>query len=311
MSTVRVSCPHCSFSRDLTADKIPDRPVRVTCPKCKEAFEFRKPSALAPEAGSRPTPSILPPPAPPSQSPPPLSGVGLSGSTPQPTPKKPEMASPKRVPPPTPPRPSTSGGLGGTNRRLILLSGFLLVVASGAGVYKYGNPLSLLKSGGSEGRQVITIPPPSGDLPAGLPQGAGPGGASTPSTGTGLTPTIEIGPASGVAPSGSSFRETDLSIFIYAVNAPGTIRVNGQEFEVIKSVPDMQYNISVFGKNFQTGVNAIDFDVTPRPGEEKKLSPEIQMKVSQGGRVLGEWRLSDKDGWPRSVIVNIPEGKSP
>jgi hypothetical protein len=194
---------------------------------------------------------------------------------------------------------------------VLLLSGLLLVVA-GAGIHVYGNPLSFLKWGGSTGgRQVITIPPPSGDVPAGLPQGVATGGVAAPASGTGLTPSIEIGPATGNSPSGSLLRETDMSIFIYAVNAPGTIRVNGQDFEVIKSEPDMQYNINTFGKHFRGGANTIEFDVTPRPLDGRGLSPEIHMKVSQGGRVVGEWRISDKDGWPRSVTLNITEGKSP
>jgi len=303
MSTIHVTCPHCAFSRDLPADKVPDSPVRVTCPKCKEGFEFRKPSA----------PSISPPPPEmPTNPPERVPREGLSGTTPKPEPQKPAVQSPKRVPPPASPKLSKSSGLGDRNRRLILLSCLLIVIIAGGGAAYMKGMLPFLKPGGStEGRQVITIPPPSGELPAGLTQGAGPGGASAPSTGTGLTPTIEIGPATGTSPSGGSLRETDLSIFIYAVNAPGTIRVNGQEFEVIKSEPDMQYNINVFGKHFQAGVNTIDFDVTPRPLEGRGLSPNIHMKVSQGGRVLGEWRLSDKDGWPRSVTVEIPAGKSP
>lgn len=306
MSTIRVSCPHCAYSSDLPADKVPDRPVRVTCPKCKEAFEFRKPSASAPVAGNRPAPSSSLSVAPR------VTEGGFPGTNPKPAPQKTAVQSPKRVSPPTRPQLPKSSGLWDSNRRLILLSGLLLVIIAGAGVAYMKGMLPFLKPGGSTGgRQIITIPPPTGDLPAGLPQGGGPGGAAVPGGGTGITPTIEIGPATGSAPSGSAFRDTDLSIFIYAVNAPGTIRVNGQEFEVIKSEPDMQYNINVFGKNFQAGVNTIDFDVTPRPGEGKSLSPNIHMKVSQAGRVLGEWRLSDKDGWPRSVTVNVPEGKSP
>jgi hypothetical protein len=159
-------------------------------------------------------------------------------------------------------------------------------------------------------RQVITIPPPSGDLPAGQPQGIGTDGAS-PAPAAGPAPTIEIGPTTGTTVPGSPFRATDLSVFIYAVNAPGTIRVNGREFRVIKSEPDMQYNINAFGEQFRSAENTIEFDVTPRPGDGKRLPPRIHMKVSQGGRVLGEWHLSDKDGWPRSVTVTIPEGTTP
>lgn len=42
MTTIRVTCQHCSFSRDVAAEKVPDRPVQVTCPKCSKAFTFHK-----------------------------------------------------------------------------------------------------------------------------------------------------------------------------------------------------------------------------------------------------------------------------
>jgi len=191
------------------------------------------------------------------------------------------------------------------------LAGYLLVpiiVVSILGFSFVESLLPMLKPGAApvRGRQVITIPPPSG-----FPSGAGTDSSSSPSNATGLPPTIEIGPGPGASTPASQFRATDVSVFIYAVNAPGTIRVNGQEFRVIKSEPDMQYNINAFGEQFLSGENTIEFDVIPRPGEGKSLSPEIHMKVSHGGRVVGEWRLSDKDGWPKSVTVAIPEGKSP
>lgn len=208
------------------------------------------------------------------------------------------MKKPLLTPPPPPARRAY-------RRRWLLLVGFLLAV--GVGAYFLRDMLPMLKPGAAPvgGRQVITIPPPSGELPAGLL----PGGAASPPPA--LTPTIEIGPAPGAAPPGSPFQATDVSVFIYAVNAPGTIRVNGQEFRVIKGEPDMQYNINAFGEHFRAGENSIEFDVTPSPGEGKSLSPAIQMKVSRGGRVLGEWRLSGRDDWPRSVRVAMPEGKLP
>lgn len=42
MTTIRVTCQHCSFSRDVAAEKVPDRPVQVTCPKCSKTFTFHK-----------------------------------------------------------------------------------------------------------------------------------------------------------------------------------------------------------------------------------------------------------------------------
>ena len=40
-----VTCPHCSFSKEVDPAKVPDRPVKVTCPQCKQAFTFEKPAA--------------------------------------------------------------------------------------------------------------------------------------------------------------------------------------------------------------------------------------------------------------------------
>jgi len=211
---------------------------------------------------------------------------------------------------------SYPGATGDKARWLLLgLAGYLLVAViavSVLGVSFVESMLPLLKPGGSSqrGRQVITIPPPAGGLPAGLPPGGGAGISSPTQAPPDLTPTIEIGPGPGAAPSASPFRATDISVFIYAVNAPGTVRVNGQEFRVIKAEPDMQYNINAFGDHFRAGENTIEFDVAPRPGEGRSLPPSIQMKVSIEGRVLGEWRLSDRDGWPRSVTVAVPEGKT-
>lgn len=50
MTTICVTCRHCGYSRDVPAEKIPDRPIQVTCPNCSRSFPFRKPPADAPEA---------------------------------------------------------------------------------------------------------------------------------------------------------------------------------------------------------------------------------------------------------------------
>ncbi|WP_027183994.1 YIP1 family protein [Desulfovibrio inopinatus] len=39
---MRITCPHCGFSRDVPNDKVPARSVRATCPKCKHKFQFRR-----------------------------------------------------------------------------------------------------------------------------------------------------------------------------------------------------------------------------------------------------------------------------
>jgi hypothetical protein len=293
-SSIRVSCPHCAFCRDLPGDKVPDRPVRVTCPRCKQAFDFQKPASPPPPPAGPALPPQEQPPVPP------------EGGTPR-------IAPLRQGTGPLPARkPSTSTSTS-TGRRPLLLGLILLAVIVVAMVYGgfAGSLLSRLNRAVTPGRQVITIPPPAGELPAMPPQGGGAGGASLPPAGTSPPPAVEIGPAPGPAASGGPLRATDLSVFIYAVNAPGTIRVNGHEFKVIKSEPDMQYNINTFGEQFKAGGNTIEFDVTPRPGDGRRLSPELHMKVSRDARVLGEWRLSDREGWPRSVTIDIPGGNAP
>ncbi len=39
---MRITCPHCEFSREVPDDKVPARSVRATCPKCKHKFQFRR-----------------------------------------------------------------------------------------------------------------------------------------------------------------------------------------------------------------------------------------------------------------------------
>lgn len=54
MADLILRCPHCGFARTLPAEKVPERPVRVTCPKCREGFSYRKPATdmTSPEAES-------------------------------------------------------------------------------------------------------------------------------------------------------------------------------------------------------------------------------------------------------------------
>lgn len=86
MSLLRITCPHCGFSRDVPSEKLPDQPVQANCPKCKQAFSFNKTDA--PEA-----PQAVAPPPPPE--PPPL-----SAAVPPPPPEPPHTprAEPNGVP---------------------------------------------------------------------------------------------------------------------------------------------------------------------------------------------------------------------
>lgn len=45
---MEISCPHCGFAREVNPDQVPDRPVKVTCPRCREAFRFDRNSAPPP-----------------------------------------------------------------------------------------------------------------------------------------------------------------------------------------------------------------------------------------------------------------------
>jgi hypothetical protein len=75
MADLTLTCPHCGFARAMPAEKVPERPVRVICPKCRESFAYRKPAAV-------PTPQEAESPLPPSAVPP--SGVGAPEPEPLP-----------------------------------------------------------------------------------------------------------------------------------------------------------------------------------------------------------------------------------
>jgi predicted Zn finger-like uncharacterized protein len=47
---MKIVCPQCNFAREVPDDKVPDRPVKVTCPKCQHGFSFDKTAALAANA---------------------------------------------------------------------------------------------------------------------------------------------------------------------------------------------------------------------------------------------------------------------
>jgi len=41
VADLTLTCPHCGYSRQIPAAKMPDRPSRVTCPKCRGTFGYR------------------------------------------------------------------------------------------------------------------------------------------------------------------------------------------------------------------------------------------------------------------------------
>jgi predicted Zn finger-like uncharacterized protein len=63
---MKIVCPQCNFSRDVPDSQIPDRPVKVTCPKCQQGFSFDKTAAMAANAfdidfGDSPEPAAAAP----------------------------------------------------------------------------------------------------------------------------------------------------------------------------------------------------------------------------------------------------------
>jgi predicted Zn finger-like uncharacterized protein len=47
---MNIICPHCNFSKTVDLSKIPDRPVRVNCPRCSKGFTFDKSLSPVPTA---------------------------------------------------------------------------------------------------------------------------------------------------------------------------------------------------------------------------------------------------------------------
>jgi len=43
---MEIICPHCKFSKTVDPAKVPDRPVKVNCPKCSQDFSFDKSTPL-------------------------------------------------------------------------------------------------------------------------------------------------------------------------------------------------------------------------------------------------------------------------
>jgi len=60
MLTLCVTCPHCSFSRNVPADQLPEQPVQATCPKCGRQFTFSKADALSATTPAAPAPVPAP-----------------------------------------------------------------------------------------------------------------------------------------------------------------------------------------------------------------------------------------------------------
>lgn len=297
MTTIPIICPKCGFSREVPSERVPCRPVQVTCPRCKAAFPFSRvpeaaplPTASAPQPGQpavRPAPPPMPAPSPPANKP----ETGTRPTAPGGNQQTAAQA-------PTDP----AGRSRLQTVRLVILFAMLL----SAIVYALRDkiPLQKIRSAAAPSRQVIVIPPPTGQPPS-LPTGS----VSVRVTAGDAT---TAGAPAPTSPTGARFEPYDFPVFIYAVNLTGKVRVNGREFKEIKGDPDMQYNINTYGEPFQYGANSIELDLAPATGGNRSFNPEFRIKVSRRDsrderRVMGEWQFAGQSGWPRTISLEIPE----
>ena len=56
---MRLTCPHCGFSKEVPDDRLPQVPTRVSCPQCKESFALPLPSAPAVAPADFPAPEVV------------------------------------------------------------------------------------------------------------------------------------------------------------------------------------------------------------------------------------------------------------
>jgi len=318
MAFIRITCPDCSLSREVPEEKLPDRPVQVTCPRCKGSFTFIKSAERETAAGlfrdasadvaASPAAAAAPA-ALPDRAAAALPAAAEPKSQP-PVRQRPRAGTPPAGRPPAAASPAVSEAKGFPWQRLRIALLLLLLVSV---IYQLREQIPFLQKVRLpvKVRQVITIPPPAGPSPATLPAGS-----------ITLQPAPVVPQAESAAPpstpmppsSGKSLAPFDLSVFIYAVNAPGRVRVNGQDFREIKAERDMQYNINAFGDHFHYGSNTIEFELSPQQGGGH-FPPQLHMTVSRTfgseRRTIGEWRLSDREGWKKSVSLEIPEVTTP
>lgn len=134
MSTISIVCRHCGFSRDVPEEKVPDKAVQVTCPKCSQTFLFQKPPLSQAE-------NVPPLPHPHTK---PASIAASAPSTPQ-APR--EQAAADGIAPPPPRRPAPSrqpavfpGEAAPATKPPPLFSVILLLLAVVAAAWWLNNP---------------------------------------------------------------------------------------------------------------------------------------------------------------------------
>ncbi|MHC1698007.1 MAG: hypothetical protein AB9919_08145 [Geobacteraceae bacterium] len=125
----------------------------------------------------------------------------------------------------------------------------------------------------------------------------------------------ETGPAAATDTSGAFSSDENapesITVFIYAVNYTGGVRVNGTVIQKLAGEPDMQYNYNLNGKSFRYGRNKIEVNFAEIPDPPSTML-EFHMRVSrnpQDGQkvVLGEWRITDKGTGTRTFDFEIPK----
>ena len=57
MAMILITCPHCGLGKEIAEERIPATAVSITCPQCKQRFEFSK---VAAGNGSRQPPQSPP-----------------------------------------------------------------------------------------------------------------------------------------------------------------------------------------------------------------------------------------------------------
>lgn len=71
-----ITCPHCAFAKEVDPASLPDKPLKVTCPRCRQGFSFQKPTAGDGPADANPAPGEPVPVA--AAPPPPLAPAGAT-----------------------------------------------------------------------------------------------------------------------------------------------------------------------------------------------------------------------------------------
>lgn len=174
--------------------------------------------------------------------------------------------------------------------------GPLAQMATREGITIQGAPSVEQAEMNDEGLRVITFPNQTGaPAPA---AGESAGGQASP---------VPSAPEPGQLPlpGGGEERPENLSIFIYAVNYTGTIKVNGVVLREMEGKPEMQYNYNLFGDKLRYGQNLIEVDYNELPTHSDLL--RIKIKISRSGEVLKEWEFNDKGRGSTSFTVDVPK----